>query len=148
MTTVYRNRFDVIRESLNENCRNRDPELIEFIFTPGSGRDAEKLKDVLDTGATAVLCYNDICALRVYDLLHQKEIRIPEEVSVCGFDDLFMSEMAAPPLTTVKVDRAQLISSSLNLLKELMQKAAPCSVGRTSATSLVIRRSCWQKTVL
>lgn len=145
MTSVYNNRLDFIKTSLIENLRTSDPEVHEFTFTPGSNDDALILKDLISSGATAVICYNDICALRIYDLLHQQAIRIPEEVSVCGFDDLFMSEIAAPPLTTVKVNRNQLISDSLLLLKELMSRKSPCSISRTSATNLVIRRSCWHK---
>ncbi|MDC7232828.1 MAG: LacI family DNA-binding transcriptional regulator [Spirochaetales bacterium] len=145
MTTVYQNRLEVIRQNLKESCRSTEAEVREFTFTPGSAGDAESLKELIQSGNTALICYNDICALRVYDLLHQKEIRIPEEVSVCGFDDLFMSEMAAPPLTTVKVNRIELIKSSLKLLKELIETSSSEKICRTSLTSLVIRRSCWHK---
>ncbi|MBN2657303.1 MAG: LacI family DNA-binding transcriptional regulator [Spirochaetales bacterium] len=145
MTSVYDNRLKVIGNTLEENCRNAKPEISEFHFTPGSNKDSLKLKELIDKGATAILCYNDICALRIYDLLHQQNIRVPEEVSVSGFDDLFMAEMAAPPLTTVKVNRNQLICSSLSLLKELITRTSPCREEGVSETSLVIRRSCWQK---
>ncbi len=145
MTTVYDHRRTVIQKSLNGNCRIPQPEITDFTFSPGSNEDAEKLKDLIVEGFTAIFCFNDICALRIYDLLHQMEIRIPEEVSVCGFDDLFMAEMAAPPLTTVKVDRNLLLSSSLVLLKEIMTMSTPCSITNSCRTELVIRRSCWQK---
>ncbi len=145
MTSVYKSRLRVMKKSLQENCRAPETDLMEFTFTPGSGSDAIKLKEAIDSGYTGIICYNDICALRIYDLLHQQNTRIPEEASVCGFDDMFMAEMAAPPLTTVKVNRDQLISSSLELLKDLIGRKSPCALKKSSDTGLVIRRSCWQK---
>lgn len=144
ITSVYADRLKVITESLLHNSRGVIPEVSEFIFTPALNSDAVELKELVEGGFSAILCYNDISALRIYDLLHQKKIRIPEEVSVCGFDDLFMAEIAAPPLTTVKVNRNQLLNDSLSLLKELILDETLHYITRYSKTDLVIRRSCWQ----
>lgn len=51
---------------------------------------------------TAVLCSNDRVALGLYHALRARGVRIPENVSVVGFDDLPWGEFLAPPLTTVR----------------------------------------------
>lgn len=51
---------------------------------------------------TAVFCSNDRIALGLYHALHAQNVRIPEDISVVGFDDLPWGEYLAPPLTTVR----------------------------------------------
>jgi LacI family transcriptional regulator len=51
---------------------------------------------------TAVFCSNDRVALGLYHALRERGVRIPEDVSVVGFDDLPWGEYLAPPLTTVR----------------------------------------------
>jgi len=145
MTDVYQNRLDFFRQCLSQSGRGIQPEIREFPFSPGSARDAQLLSGFVSEGFKAVVCFNDITALRIYDLVHQSGIRIPEEISVCGYDDMFMAGMAAPPLTTVRVNRNQLLEDSINLLKELMTGPSPSFPVKYSDTDLIIRRSCWQR---
>lgn len=51
---------------------------------------------------TAVFCSNDRIALGLYHALHAQSVRIPDDISVVGFDDLPWGEYLAPPLTTVR----------------------------------------------
>lgn len=51
---------------------------------------------------TAVFCSNDRVALGLYHALRRRGVRVPDEVSVVGFDDLPWGEYLAPPLTTVR----------------------------------------------
>lgn len=53
-------------------------------------------------GATAVLCINDMVAFGFIQALHQHGIRVPDDVSVVGFDDIPFAETFIPPLTTVR----------------------------------------------
>lgn len=54
-----------------------------------------------EPGITALIAANDMIAFGVYKVLREKNIRIPEDVSVCGFDNLQLSELMLPSLTTV-----------------------------------------------
>lgn len=144
ITEVYNHRLKIIEESLKKAFGNENFDLYKFHFSKDDSADANKLKELYENGYTAILSYNDITALRAYDLLHQLQIRIPEEMSVTGFDDLFMAEIAAPPLTTVRIDRTQLLNDSLELLRELIKEREPSYPIKKTKTELILRRSCWK----
>ena len=55
----------------------------------------------LDTPPTAISCIKDMMALGAIRALQRRGIRVPQDVSVLGFDNLALSEMITPALTTV-----------------------------------------------
>lgn len=57
---------------------------------------------------TAVIAMTDLVAMGVYRGLQSRNLRIPEDVSVVGFDDIYFSRFLNPPLTTVNVPRVML----------------------------------------
>ena len=65
------------------------------------------MRHLLDQGfrPTAVVCVNDFMALGVLRLLRERGLRVPEDVSVVGYDNIHLSEFATPALTTVNVPR-------------------------------------------
>lgn len=52
---------------------------------------------------TAVLAYNDLVAVGILSRLAELGVRVPEEMSVVGSDDIPLAAMVTPPLTTVAV---------------------------------------------
>jgi DNA-binding LacI/PurR family transcriptional regulator len=56
----------------------------------------------LDRPPTAVCCYNDLSALGAMRAIHRRGLRVPGDISVTGFDDLFFAAYLEPPLTTVR----------------------------------------------
>lgn len=63
------------------------------------------------TGAsrpTAVTCYNDLVAIGVYRALHELGLRVPDDVSVIGFDDIPLVEFLPVPLTTVHIPKTEM----------------------------------------
>ena len=67
---------------------------------------------------TALVCYNDLTALGALRRIHALGLRVPADVSVTGFDDLFFSQFLNPPLTTVR----QPLSHMGNLAMEALLK--------------------------
>jgi DNA-binding LacI/PurR family transcriptional regulator len=57
---------------------------------------------------TAVFCFNDMTALGVLTAIYQRGLRIPQDVSVVGFDDLPIAAFTQPALTTVRQPRGQI----------------------------------------
>jgi family./Bacterial regulatory proteins, lacI family. len=68
-------------------------------FSAESGSRA--LPCLLDQNVTAVFACNDMMALGVYRACRLYGIRIPDDISVVGFDDIYLSDFLDPPLTTV-----------------------------------------------
>ena len=69
------------------------------------GRDAAA--ELLSTGTppTAIICVNDIMAVGVMKEVRERGFRIPEDVSITGFDNIKLSEFCYPALTTVHIPR-------------------------------------------
>ncbi len=90
---------------------------------------------------TAVLCSNDLTALGVIRSLHKNGLRVPEDVSVVGADDIPFAALARPSLTTVRIPREKLGSLALEILQNML--SAPTKRGKEFIlpTDLVIRES-------
>jgi LacI family transcriptional regulator len=67
---------------------------------------------------TAFFCMNDIMAYGCMKALRDKGLRVPEDVSVIGFDDLPSSSITVPPLTTMKVSTHQIGERALERLSD------------------------------
>lgn len=95
-----------------------------------------------DPDVTAVFAANDQIALGVLWAMHEAGRRVPDDVSVIGFDDIPEAAFLTPPLTTLRQDFAALGRRSVNLMLEQIEYSA----GRVTAqavipTELVVRRS-------
>jgi LacI family transcriptional regulator len=89
---------------------------------------------------TAVLASNDLTAIGALRGIRQAGLRIPDDVSVIGFDDIDMAQFTEPPLTTVRLLRSELASVACNALLQSIKgsmKGAEFGVG----THLIIRES-------
>jgi LacI family transcriptional regulator, galactose operon repressor len=91
---------------------------------------------------TAILCSNDMMAVGVLRVLAERGIRVPDEMSVVGFDDIHLAEFANPPFSTVRMSREDLARAAFKGLKLLRQKdiSTPLDPIRV-ATNLVLRQS-------
>lgn len=74
----------------------------------------------LNKPPTAVCCYNDMAALGAMRAIRARRLRVPEDVSVTGFDDLFFAAYLAPPLTTVRQPLRQMGQMAMEVLLKLM----------------------------
>jgi DNA-binding LacI/PurR family transcriptional regulator len=88
---------------------------------------------------TAIFAGNDFEAMGVYEAARRAGLRIPEDLSVVGFDDLPMSAWVAPPLTTVAQPLAQMAATAAQMVLQPSPDAAGNRV--ELATSLVVRSS-------
>ncbi|MBB6547657.1 LacI family DNA-binding transcriptional regulator [Nonomuraea rubra] len=79
------------------------PEPLAGDWSPRAGYEAGKSLAAMD-GVTAVFAANDQMALGVLRALSEKGVKVPQQISVVGFDDIPESEFFSPPLTTVRQD--------------------------------------------
>ncbi|MGD8215012.1 LacI family DNA-binding transcriptional regulator [Aestuariimicrobium sp. Y1814] len=85
-------------------------------------REGHKIADeLLARGAKAVVCYNDLMAFGLLQALRDRWVRVPEQMSIIGFDNAFGAELVTPQLTTVAAPLARLgalgISNLIGLIK-------------------------------
>lgn len=71
---------------------------------------------------TAIIAVNDMVALGCIQVLNQKQIRIPEDIAVCGFDNLYVDCMLHPQLTSVDQMAFHGCKVGLSILQEKMKK--------------------------
>lgn len=109
-----RDRVEGWRSTLYANGRIVPP-VERHAWTADSGYQQGKVL-AKDPSVTAIFCANDPIALGVLRALHEAGLRVPEDVSVVGFDDVPEAGYFLPPLTTVRQDFAELGRLSLDVL--------------------------------
>ncbi len=95
---------------------------------------------------TAVFAGNDLQALGLYEAARELGLRIPEDLSVVGFDDLPVARWVGPPLTTVRQPLTEMAEAAARLVLELGRSdngsaEGPAATRVELATSLVVRSS-------
>ncbi len=110
----------------------------------------EQLEDRLSNSPekiTGIVSYNDELAMRILEVLRQKNLQIPEDISIVGFDDSFLSEVSEVKLTTIKHPKSELGEMAAKLIISLIEiNNGPKSTDSTAESyvfepSLVIRNS-------
>ncbi|MFC0302677.1 GntR family transcriptional regulator [Virgibacillus soli] len=83
----------------------------------------EKLDRLLSNTAkipTGLICYNDELALKILDILRKKDIRIPDDLSIVGYDDSFLAEISEVKLTSIVHPKSKLGEAAANKIIELI----------------------------
>ncbi|HZR58869.1 MAG TPA: LacI family DNA-binding transcriptional regulator [Terriglobales bacterium] len=130
---------DVILESLGLRDL-RAEHVVECNYRVDGGMSA--VRSLLDQSAlpTALLCGNDLIALGAISALQEANIRVPEDVSVVGVDDIVFARLASPPLTTVRVPREELGRLGFEVLEGMRRSKSVISTQQVE-TNLVVRKS-------
>jgi DNA-binding LacI/PurR family transcriptional regulator len=92
-------------------------------------------------GLTAIFCGNDTMALGVIRALTERGLRVPEDVSVVGFDDVPEAGFFRPPLTTVRQDFGEVGRQALSTLVDRMAGVIPAGPRVRVAPELIVRAS-------
>ncbi|MFJ8687604.1 LacI family DNA-binding transcriptional regulator [Micromonospora wenchangensis] len=96
----------------------------------GGGELAARVRD---SGVTAVLAYNDLMAIGLIEGLDQLGIRVPQDVSVVGVDDIALSRLTRPKLTTVATPTAAAGRTAVDMLLQHDSDPRPRGAGRAAA---------------
>lgn len=97
------------------------------------------VSNLLSMGITAILCGNDLIASGVITECTQRGFRVPEDISVVGFDDLPISAQLVPPLTTIRQDCSTLGKCGFYSLNSLINHVP---ISRTMLhPQLIVRES-------
>lgn len=97
-------------------------------FTLASGRAAFARFAALDPRPTAIFCANDETAMGFVAAAHRTGVRVPDDVSVVGFDDIHFAKAFLPALTTIRQPRAEMGAAAMRLLLDILAGEAPAPV--------------------
>jgi LacI family transcriptional regulator len=101
----------------------------------------------LESRPTALVCSNDMTAIGVLRAAYMAGLRVPEDLSVIGLDDIDFAEFTLPPLTTIRLSRQELAKAAFDALLQQAESAANPVVANVLqreflvSTSLVVRGS-------
>jgi LacI family transcriptional regulator len=121
----------------------KDEWIIQGDFNETSGYNA--IQSLLNSKVelpTAIFAANDTVAFGCIRALKEHNIRVPDDLSIIGFDDHVLSSMFNPPLTTLRVDFNSMMQNLTSDLIDAIDRMNSESVKVTVGTSLVIRESC------
>ncbi len=90
---------------------------------------------------TAIFCASDMIALGAYEAAHRLGLRVPEDVSIVGFDDLPLAAWMQPNLTTVRQPLAEMATLATRMLVQLIDGGTLDARQVEVATRLVVRNS-------
>ena len=117
--TTARTRYEGFVKAMNEaNLPIHENWIMEGFFEPEDGYECMNKILVQDNLPTAVFCCNDVMALGAISAITEKGLRVPDDISIIGYDNIHSSRFYAPPLTTIHQSKSRLGAQAVNLLFE------------------------------
>jgi LacI family transcriptional regulator len=127
---------------LNEGLE-ADPSRIVFAEWFREDRGAEAFRELFsrDIEVTAVVCGNDLIALGGYDVLRERGLRCPDDLSIVGYNDTPNNDKFSPPLTSVRIPHYHIGHRAADLLVELIEEAETAPADVRLKPQLMVRGS-------
>lgn len=142
-TSTARERGEGFRAALERLGHPLDPDLtLEGPYHHATGLDGCRRLLAAERPPTAIFCGNDVIALGAWDAAVSAGLRIPEDLSVVGFDDIAISAWDSIGLTTVRQPLAEMARVAAELLVGRLVEGAPAEPrDRVFPTELLVRRT-------
>ena len=90
---------------------------------------------------TAVMCSNDMTAIGVLHKLYRAGLKVPDDFSVIGFDDIHIAQVTIPPLTTIQMSCFELARAAVTALRAHTEGEVEPKRNYKIPTSLIVRES-------
>ncbi|EOX8423244.1 substrate-binding domain-containing protein [Salmonella enterica subsp. houtenae] len=130
------------RQALEEYGISPDPRwVISVPFNEEGGERAAH--QLINSGLplTAAVTFNDVMAAGIMRILHQRGVRLPQQLSIVGFDDVVLARYLYPALTTMHYPVEQMARCAALLAIQLYQGITPPPSSNRFNAELVIRDS-------
>ncbi|MGF7534250.1 arabinose utilization transcriptional regulator AraR [Bacillus mexicanus] len=119
--------------------------IVTFTTEEKDSKLLEKVKAILEENnkamPTAILCYNDEIALKVIDVLREMDIKVPEDMSIVGYDDSHFAQISEVKLTSVKHPKSALGESAAKYVIDCLEHKKPKQEDVIFEPELIIRQS-------
>jgi LacI family transcriptional regulator/LacI family purine nucleotide synthesis repressor/LacI family repressor for deo operon, udp, cdd, tsx, nupC, and nupG len=138
-TEVKKNTF--IKTIKSKGLEVKEEWILDGGFNIESGEEVAAQLLYLRERPTAVVCVNDLVAIGVIKVLTKFGLQVPENISVVGFDDIYLAKYYPPGITTVSQNYDLLGKTAINVLVDLINEKE-AEKETIVPTSLVLRDSC------
>lgn len=116
-TAIENSRYGGYCKAMQEAGLKVDPSMVfEMGFNSDSGKKSGAYFTALEQMPTAICCGNDLIALGVLQVFQKKGIRVPQDVSLTGVDNIIYGELSSPPLTSVINDSDEFADKAVSAL--------------------------------
>ena len=136
---IYQQRYQSYFRAMEKNGLPAEPDMAASSYHIHECVSVH-LPRLLQRGCTAVLCSSDLLAHSVMIWCSERGLRVPEDLSVLGFDDIPLCRYTRPPLSTIRQNRAELGKSAFYALSSQLNKVQLSSL--LLHAELVKRASC------
>lgn len=137
-----RARMDGYRSAMESAGLKVDPELMQWSnFHVDGGFKVGSAMLSMEQPPTAIFAGSDLQALGVLEAARTAHLRVPNDLSLVGFDDLPLSTWTSPPLTTVRQPLAEMASTAVRLVLAQAVNEDATNHNVELATSLVVRET-------
>jgi LacI family repressor for deo operon, udp, cdd, tsx, nupC, and nupG len=129
-----------VRAAARARGRLRQLNIVPGDFSVDSGHAAATALLAATPAPTAIFCFSDQMALGALAACRDLGIRVPDDLSIVGFDDLASSRYLTPPLTTIRQPMREIGERAVNLLLAIIERA-DVPLQQTLEFSLMVRGS-------
>jgi DNA-binding LacI/PurR family transcriptional regulator len=141
--TAAKDRLQGYRDVLESNHICYDKSLVRCgAFTLESGYI--QMKNMLESQShlpTAAFIASDVVAAGAVSAIHEKGLRIPEDIAIVGFDDVPLARYMTPPLSTVHIPIRSMAQLAFSMIMQLINRQPPDEKHIFLDTQLIIRKS-------
>lgn len=149
LRSSYRiNNFNEREEGFRKAVRSHGMSISQSIvhdLTPSLSGSYSDMKGIIASGEPLARCYfadNDLIAIGAMRAIKEAGLRIPEDIAIVGFDNLPMSQMVDPMLTTIHVPQEYMGEAAVRRLSERLEHPDVPTVKTEVGTLLIDRYSC------
>jgi len=133
------------RQGVEQALRDRGLELACVAECESYSREAGRLAMAQllaqNERPEAVVCCNDLVALGAYDLLRAQGLRVPQDISITGHNDMPLVDMVDPPLTTIRLPHRELGWRAAEMLFDEIEGKSLSASTVVLRPELVVRES-------
>ena len=101
----------------------------------------ELISSAIADKVDAILAHNDTSAARIIQALHNRGLHVPQDVAICGLNNLAISDLTSPPLTTIDERAEDIATAMLEILLERFEAPDAPAAQRTIKPKLIVRQS-------
>lgn len=137
-----RERLKGFYKAMDEANLSVNPDwLIEGDFECESAVTAARQYIAMDDRPTAIFCFNDIMALALISTFEQAGLRVPDDISIIGYDNIDLAPYFSPPLTTIHQPKQRLGQKAIEILMARVKDKQHERRIFEMAPELVVRKS-------